>query len=264
MPASEREEDRRLGDAARAALADAEGRWQRERGSAAQERGRLREEIVELNKRLMVTEQENRPSPKRARVDRGANRAEPPGHAALTRTEVYVRFHEAEASARAATERATVAEDQLGRVVSQVQEKLGVHLERSAQLTATSESNARLSERLSAAVREQEAREKEVAELRVEVTQLRSSFAPVSRSSFAPVSFIITRRVPAQRDAALASAKEMAATKGVPTDARELRQSLLREKLSSERRAAAAAKARAAPPQGSRYGHGRAGVGVLL
>ena len=51
--------------------------------------------------------------------------------------------------------------------------------------------------------------------------------------------------MPAQRDAALASAKEMAATKGVPTDARERRQSLLREQLSSQRRAAAAAKAKA-------------------
>ena len=79
-----------------------------------------------------------RPSPKRARVDRGANRAEPPGQAALTRTEVYARFHEAEAAARAANERAAAAEDQLGRVVAQVQAKLGVHLERSAQLTATS------------------------------------------------------------------------------------------------------------------------------
>ena len=96
-----------MGAAARTALAEAEGRWQRERGAASQERMRLREEIVELNKRLMTTEQENRPSPKRARTT--ANRTEPPGQAALSRTEVYARFHEAEATARSANERAVAS-----------------------------------------------------------------------------------------------------------------------------------------------------------
>ena len=174
------QEQLRMGEAARAALAEAEGRWRRERGAAAAERMRLRAEIAALTSQRPCSHpradlQEGRsPSAKRARMDPGASVSPGEANSAHSRTEVYAMYHQAEASMRAERERAEQAEAQLARLVSELEVKLPVYRDRSERLKTALTANAGLSERLAAAVAEVEGKRRECERLGLEVKVLRS------------------------------------------------------------------------------------------
>ena len=168
----------RLGEAARAALAEAEGRWRRELGAAAQERMRLRADIAALTQRRSKPLVHSPPgrsdgdahAAKRARVDAG-----PPiggsGEAgtALSRTELYAMYHGAEETLRVERERANDAEAQLARLLAELDTQLPIYKERSERLKAALQANTSLSERLASAHKETERLTGETGRLELEV-----------------------------------------------------------------------------------------------
>ena len=126
------QESARLGDAARTALTEAEGRWRQALGTAAQERLKLRAEIGVLRTRGRdPASVAPAPTAKRQRTG-GALQAvasssapdENVGDPALSRTEVYAKFHEAEAALRVERERASEAEGQLELVLEKLQKQV--------------------------------------------------------------------------------------------------------------------------------------------
>ena len=132
----------RLREAAQAALGEAEARWRSQLGAATQERQRLRAEISTLTKRLLGGGDAKENVAKRQRVEAD------PAEAALGRTEVYARYHHAEAALRDERERASAAEEQLQRLLGRLQTQLPVYREQSERLRGALESNASLSQRL--------------------------------------------------------------------------------------------------------------------
>ena len=124
--AMESDEQARLASAARLALADAEKRWRRELGAAAEERNRLRAEIKKLQAARGGTSvsplpggERTSPAAKRARLSGGGRKdiendvpPAPLDHA-LSRTELYARYHVAEAGWREEADKVATLERSL-------------------------------------------------------------------------------------------------------------------------------------------------------
>ena len=146
------QESARLGEAARTALTQAESRWRQALGTAAQERLRLRAEIGVLR----TGRDASLPAAKRQKTgaapQAAASSSDDGGDPALSRTEVYVKYHEAEAARRAERERATEAETQLELVLEKLQKQLPVYHDKSERLRQALESNESLSGRLASAM----------------------------------------------------------------------------------------------------------------
>lgn len=163
----------RLGEAARAALAEAEGRWRRERGAAAQEQMRLRAEIQALTQRrsnpIVPTERDgDAPAAKRARLN--TDPTADASLAALSRTEVYAMYHSSEESLQAERGRRVEAEEQLTRLLTELEAQLPVYKDRSERLKSALESNARLSEKLGEASLRNTQLKDDVSRLNLEVS----------------------------------------------------------------------------------------------
>ena len=177
LPADVRER-LQLGDAARKALAEAEGRLRRERCEAAQERMRLRKEIAALTQRRSKPAMNSPPGQvegdahvaKRARLDAGPpTGASREGDPALSRTKLYAMYHEAEAALHVERERANEAEGQLARLLAELETQLPIYKERSERLKDTLQVNASLSERLTSANKEADRLTSETERLELEV-----------------------------------------------------------------------------------------------
>ena len=165
------EEAERLSGAARAALAEAEGRWRRQLGAAVAERQKLRQKLNQKSPDA------TRPAKRQKHHDTDSS---------LTRTEVYARYHDAEAALRTERFRAAEAEEQLMRLVSKVHVQLPIYQERSSRLQAALDANALLSQRLATAQASDREKRKELDELGVEVCRSSlpcSQTAPASPSS---------------------------------------------------------------------------------
>ena len=169
-------ESARLGDAARAALTEAEGRWRQALGTAAQERLKLRAEIGVLRTRGRDTSVAPAPAAKRQRTGGALQAAassntpdENVGDPALSRTEVYAKFHEAEAALRVERERASEAEGQLELVLEKLQKQLPVYHDKTERLRHALASNESLSGRLAAAIVAEQKSKAEAARLQLEV-----------------------------------------------------------------------------------------------
>ena len=122
------QESARLGDAARTALTEAEGRWRQALGTAAQERLKLRAEIGVLRTRgrdasLAPTAKRQRTGGALQAVGSSSTPDDNLGDPVLSRTEVYAKFHEAEAALRGERERASEAEGQLELVLEKLQKQ---------------------------------------------------------------------------------------------------------------------------------------------
>ena len=169
-------ESARLGDAARAALTEAEGRWRQALGTAAQERLKLRAEIGVLRTRGRDTNVAPAPAAKRQRTGGALQAAassstpdENVGDPALSRTEVYAKFHEAEAALRVERERASEAEGQLELVLEKLQKQLPVYHDKTERLRHALASNESLSGRLAAAIVAEQKSKAEAGRLQLEV-----------------------------------------------------------------------------------------------
>ena len=169
-------ESARLGDAARAALTEAEGRWRQALGTAAQERLKLRAEIGVLRTRGRDASVAPAPAAKRQRTGGALQAAassntpdENVGDPALSRTEVYAKFHEAEAALRVERERASEAEGQLELVLEKLQKQLPVYHDKTERLRHALASNESLSGRLAAAIVAEQKSKAEAARLQLEV-----------------------------------------------------------------------------------------------
>ena len=92
----------------------------------------------------------------------------------LSRTEVYTRYHEAEASLRAERERASEAEAQLELVLGKLQAQLPIYQDKTERLRLALESNESLSGRLAAAVGAERESKREAEKQQLEVQVLRS------------------------------------------------------------------------------------------
>jgi hypothetical protein len=170
------QESARLGDAARTALTEAEGRWRQALGTAAQERLKLRAEIGVLRTRGRDASVVLSPTAKRQRTGGAlqavASSSTPDknvGDPALSRTEVYTKFHEAEAALRVERERASEAEGQLELVLEKLQKQLPVYHDKTERLRHALASNESLSGRLATAIGAEQQSKTEAARLQLEV-----------------------------------------------------------------------------------------------
>ena len=166
----------RLGDAARTALIEAEGRWRQALGTAAQERLRLRAEIGVL--RTRGRDASLAPIAKRQRTGAApqavasSNTPDDGGDPALSRTEVYAKYHDAEAALRTERERATEAEGQLELVLDKLQKQLPVYHDKTERLRHALASNESLSGRLATAFGAEQQSKAEAERLQLEVQVL--------------------------------------------------------------------------------------------
>mmetsp|Transcript_53934 Transcript_53934/g.159843 ORF Transcript_53934/g.159843 Transcript_53934/m.159843 type:complete len:808 (-) Transcript_53934:119-2542(-) len=175
------QEQLKLGEAARAALAESEGRWRRERGAAAQERMRLRADIAALTQRRSKPLVHSPPgraegeghAAKRARLDAGPPSLGGADGNALSRTELYTMYHSTEEALRSERERAADAETQLARLLTELDVQLPIYMERSERLKGALERNSTLSERLASAHTEADRLTGEVGRLELEARVLR-------------------------------------------------------------------------------------------
>eukprot|EP00900_Chrysochromulina_parva_P023805 jgi/Chrpa1/6058/Chrysochromulina_OHIO_Genome00001742-RA len=208
-PATSEPEDVRLGRAARLALQEAEARWRRELGAAANERNRLREEIRNLKGVPAPSDaSSSEPAAKRQRLG-----PKGPAQPLIGRTELYAKYHTVEEQLRAEKSKSADLEAQLSRLIDELHTHMPVLKERSVRLEAALASNTSLSERLTLALRESDAAHKAAEKLRVEV------------------------------DAARAAIEETCAGDAEKRSLLELRQELHREQLSTEARIAEAVAA---------------------
>ena len=207
-PTTSEPEDVRLGRAARLALQEAEARWRRELGAAANERNRLREEIQKLKGMPAPSDASSEPAAKRQRLS-----PKGPAQPLIGRTEMYAKYHTVEEQLRAEKSKSADLEAQLTRLIDELHTHMPVLKERSVRLEAALASNTSLSERLTLALRERDAAHKAAEELRVEV------------------------------DAARAAIEETCAGDAEKRSLLELRQELHREQLSTEARIAEAVAA---------------------
>ena len=179
-PDDDLDEEVRLGRAARVALAEAESRWRQALGSAAAERNTLRSEIKDLKNRLKP-QQEDGHTAKKARIVR--EQAPTVTEQAMTRTEMYARYHESEEALRTEREKTASLEEQLNKLLAALQEQVPVLKERSTRLDAAVASNATLSENLKKALLDNQRIAKEAEEARAEKVAAHAAMEEVAASS---------------------------------------------------------------------------------